>query len=319
MIFEKAVVNTYRGMMYSRCDDTESVKYFSAEDFEGLRIRRYSFKSSMGHNLSGYIYEYEAPREGRLVVFDHGFGGGHRAYMKEIELLARHGYRVFAYDHTGCMESGGDSPNGLSQSLCDLNDCLKAIKSDNEFAGVGISVIGHSWGAFSTMNIPALYPDLTHIVAISGFVSVEEMVKSFFFGILAGYRKAVMTLERESNPIFSGYDARETLMASDVKALLIYSDNDTLCQIKHYNILKEALSSRENITFHLEEGKGHNPNYTREAVEYLGRFSTARSKLLKRRGVGDEEKKKFVDSFDFEKMTEQDMAVWDKIFAHLES
>ena len=114
MIFEKQIVNVYKGMMHTRCDDTETVFYFSPEDFRGLKKAPFNFKSSMGHNLCGYLYEYSEPNESRLIVFDHGMGGGHRAYMKEIEVLARHGYRVLAYDHTGCMESGGESTNGLA-------------------------------------------------------------------------------------------------------------------------------------------------------------------------------------------------------------
>ena len=80
MIFEKQVVNMYRGMMHTRCDDTESVFYFSAENFPSLKAEPYVFSSSMGHTLQGYLYQYEGAKEGRLIVFDHGFGGGHRAY-----------------------------------------------------------------------------------------------------------------------------------------------------------------------------------------------------------------------------------------------
>ena len=133
MIFEKIIVNMYKGMMYNRCDDAETVFYFSSEDFPGLRKEPIAFASSLGHTLHGYLYEYDSAREDRIIVFDHGFGGGHRAYMKEIEKLCKHGYKVFAYDHTGCMESGGETPNGLAQSLCDLNDCINMIKSDERF------------------------------------------------------------------------------------------------------------------------------------------------------------------------------------------
>lgn len=319
MIFEKFIVNMYRGMMYTRCDDTETVYYFSAEDFPGLSAEAYPFSSSAGHLLQGYLYSYEGARQDRLLVFDHGFGGGHRAYMKEIERLCRHGYRVLAYDHTGCMQSGGDSPNGLAQSLCDLNDCLNAIKVDPRFAGLDISVMGHSWGAFSTLNITALHPDISHIVAISGFVSVEEMVKGFFSGLLRGYRKAVMRLERESNPYYSGFSAIDTLAASPTRALLIYSANDRLCCRSHYDALKAALGERENIDFLLVEEKGHNPNYTEAAVSYLAEFSKARESLLRQENLTKEEKERFVSSFDFEKMTEQDETVWERIFAHLDA
>ena len=145
-------------------------------------------------------------------------------------MLAKHGYLVFAYDHTGCMESGGDTPNGLSQSLCDLNDCIRQIKSDERFSSLGIRVMGHSWGAFSTLNISALHPEITHIVAMCGFVSVKDMVATFFAGPLSPYRKAVYELEVASNPVFSQYNAIDSLSTSGVKALLIYSENDMMCK-----------------------------------------------------------------------------------------
>ena len=319
MIFEKAIVNGYKGMIYTRCDDTETAFYFSAEDFPGLKKESYIFKSSLGHSLHGYIYEYDNPIPNRIVVFDHGFGGGHRAYMKEIEMLARHGYRVLSYDHTGCMESGGETPNGLAQSLHDLNDCITAIKADERFAGVDISVMGHSWGAFSTLNISALHPDISHIVAISGFVSVKEMLNMFFSGILKGYVKPVLALEREANPEFVEFNAIESLLASSTKALLIYSDDDKMCRRRHYDLLNEGLKDKENVKCVLVSGKGHNPNYTSEAVKYLGEFAKARAKLLKNKKATKEEKARFVASFDWDKMTEQDAVLWRDIFSHLDN
>ena len=251
MIFEKQIVSAYKGMMHTRCDDTETVFYFSPSGFQGLKVEPHSFRSSLGHTLQGYVYQYDDPIPNKLVVFDHGFGGGHRAYMKEIEKLCKHGFTVFAYDHTGCMESGGETPQGLAQSLCDLNDCISMIKSNESFRGFDISVMGHSWGAFSTLNISALHPEISHIVAMCGFVSVEEMIKTFFSGLMKGYRKAILEFEEESNPIFVKYNAVETLSKSATKALLIYSDNDGMCRRVHYDILKAALEGKENVHFML--------------------------------------------------------------------
>lgn len=319
MIFEKQVLNMYKGMMHARCDDTETVFYFGASDFPGLLAEPFSFAASAGHTLQGYVYSYENAGEGRLVVFDHGFGGGHRAYMKEIERLCRAGYAVLAYDHTGCMESGGDSPNGLAQSLCDLNDCLCAIKKSERFSGRSISVVGHSWGAFSALNIAALHPGITHTVAMCGFVSVEEMIATFFSGIMKGYRKAVLALEQASNPVFSGYNAVRSLKNTKTKALLIYSDNDALCKKRHYDILCKALEGEENVRFLLVKNKGHNPNYTEEALAQLAAFGKARARLLRKKHLTLEEKQAFVASFNFDKMTEQDESVWSEILSHLAS
>ena len=318
MIFEKQVVNGYKSMMHTRYDNTELSFYFSHEDFEGLKREASAFKSSMGHTLQGYLYYYDQFIEDRLIVFDHGLGNGHRAYMKEIEKLCSHGYRVFTYDHTGCMESGGESTNGMAQSLCDLNDCVATIKADERFAGLDISVVGHSWGAFSTLNITALHPEISRIVAISGFVSIEEMMNTFFAGPLKGYRKAVLSLERAANPKFSTYHAVESLANSNVKALLIYSEDDQLCRRAHYDILKEGLENKENVHLLLVQNKGHNPNYTTDAVKLLGKFQKERARFAKKKTT-TEEKQQFLQSYDWHKITEHDEAVWKEIFLHLDN
>ena len=321
MIFEKQVLQTYKSMMYTRCDDTGKAFYFSSDDFEGLHRESYPFTATAGHTLQGYLYHYDNPISDRLIVFDHGFGGGHRSYMREIEQLCRHGFRVFAYDHTGCMESGGATPNGLAQSLADLDDCLRTIKSDPRFAGLTLSVMGHSWGGFSTLNIAALHPEIRHVVVLSGFVSVEVMVNSFFGGLLKGYRKAVLALERESNPNYVNYSAVESLSNTDAKVLLIYSDDDQLCRkTPHYDMLHAALSHKENVRFLLVGGKSHNPNYTQDAVQYLAKYSEDVKKQSKKKLLETEEQKSaFRASYDWKRMTAQDEAVWQEIFRTLDA
>ena len=319
MIFEKQIINMYKGMAYTRCDDNNTAYYFSADDFKGLNSEPYDFDSSRGHRLKGHLYSYDDPISKRIIVFDHGFGGGHRSYMKEIEKLAAHGYLVLAYDHTGCMESGGSDPNGMAQSLCDLNDCISAIKADPRFSGYDISVMGHSWGGFSTLNISAIHQDISKIVVLSGFVSVKRLIDSYFSGIMKGYRKVIMRLEEEANPHFITYDAVESLRSVSTRALLIYSDNDRMCTRAHYDALYNGLKDRDNITFMLTHKKGHNPNYTLDAVEYLGRYIKDKSRLMRNgRLTTDDEKRSFVSSYDWDRMTMQDETVWDKIFNHFD-
>ena len=320
MLFEKQIVNTFRANFLRRCDDTGTAYYFSAADFPGLEAEPFSFPSCKGHELKGYFYHYGNPIPGRIVVFDHGFGGGHRSYMKEIELLCRHGYLVFSYDHTGCMESGGENPNGLAQSLCDLNDCITAIKNDRRFTGLTLSVVGHSWGGFATANIAALHPEIAHVVVLSGFVSVEEMVNTFFSGILKFYRKPIMALERQSNPVFAEYNAVESLSEANTKALLVYSDNDEQCKPNHYRILRDGLADKGHVRMLLVSGKNHNPNYTSDAVEYLDTYSAQVKKLKKKKKLEtDVAKAAFVASFDWDRMTAQDDAVWAEIFKTLDN
>lgn len=317
MLFEKQIVNTFRANFLRRCDDTGTAYYFSAADFPGLEAEPFSFPSCKGHELKGYFYHYGNPIPGRIVVFDHGFGGGHRSYMKEIELLCRHSYLVFSYDHTGCMESGGENIGGFTQSLVDLNDCLTALKATDRCRGLDFSVMGHSWGGFSTLNICALHPDVSHIVVLSGFVSVKKLVESFFSGILKGYRKAILALE--TNPGFFRYNAVESLSGTDAQVLLVYSENDKMVnKAVHFDTLKNGLSHKENIRFLLVENKGHNPNYTEDAVAYLGQYSADVAKKAKKLTTADA-RKAYVDSWDWHRMTAQDETVWAEIFKTLDA
>jgi pimeloyl-ACP methyl ester carboxylesterase len=292
--------------------------YFEVKDFPGLSREEFRFKTKKNHILKGYFYSYPDPKPNRLIVFDHGMGVGHRAYMKEIEMLAREGYLVYAYDHTGCTESEGEHIMGLSGSLADLDACIIAMK-EKGFSSESISVVGHSWGAFSTMNIAALHPEISHVVAMSGFVSVPVMVSTFFAGPLKGYRQAILDLEMRSNPVYAQFNSVESLKTSGVKALLICSDNDTICKPCHYEILKQGLEDVPTVKFLVAKNKGHNPNYTEDAATYVASFGKARAKFARKKKATDQKKADFVASYDWDRMTEQDESVWQVIFEHLES
>ena len=315
MLFDKLIQDKYREVLFSRNDNPYGVFYFSAADFPGLQTRPYSFAAKAGHTLQGWFYHYENPIPGRVVVFDHGLGNGHRAYMKEIEMLARAGYLVFTYDHTGCMESGGDGTNGFGQSLSDLDDCITALKAEPALAGRSFSVMGHSWGGFSTMNIAALHPDITHVVSMSGFVSVERMVCQIFSGLTKCFRKGILTLERQTNPAAMQYDAVSTLKNTAAKVLLIYSaDDSTVSKSHHFDVLQQELANRPNIRFRLEQNKDHSPNYTVDAAAYKGAFFTAFEKATKKRLLNTKEQRSaFMANYDWERMTAQDPDVWKDI------
>ena len=319
MLFEKQIVKMYRSNLYIRNDNAQGIFYFSEKDFPGLHADAYTFKAGAGHDLKGFFYYYDNPIPGRLVVFDHGLGNGHRAYLREVEQLAKAGFLVYTYDHTGCMASGGESTNGFAQSLNDLDHCLNALKKEPALADRKISVMGHSWGGFSTMNICALHPEITHVVSMSGFVSVELMLQQIMAGPLKAFRKPLMALERQVNPDYVGYDARQSLANTDAKVLLIYSEDDkTVRKTLHYDSLYAALSVKENVRFLLVNSKGHSPNYTEDAVAYKDTFFKAFSRAVKKKQLETpQQQKAFMSRYDWYRMTAQDETVWQQITDHL--
>lgn len=320
MIFLKQVEKIYNKQVLTRFKDYGTIYYFSEKDFPGLKKVPFAFKGAQGQKLQGYFYSYPDPIRNRLIIFEHGMGGGHRSYFREIETLAKKGYLVFSYDHTGCMESEGENTRGFSQSLSDLNCCIKALKNVESIKNFDISVMGHSWGGFSSMNIPSIHPDVSHVVSMSGFINVKEMLKQIFFNV-KGFYEYFYAIERKNNPVFSKTDTVESLKKTNTKVLIIHSaDDKTVSKKKHFDVMKEALSENKNISFLLVNGKNHNPNFEGYAVAYKDEFFKTLSKKIKAHQLStDEEKKNFVNSFDWWKMTAQDEKVWDKIFDFLES
>ena len=321
MLFEKQVEKIYRGNLFVRNDNSNGIFYFTAADFPGLHASAFNFKAAAGHDLKGFFYYYDNPIPGKLVVFDHGLGNGHRAYLREVERLAKAGFLVYTYDHTGCMASGGEHTNGFSQSLNDLDCCLRTLKAEPALADRKISVMGHSWGGFSTMNICALHPEITHVVSMSGFVSVELMLQQVIAGPLKFFRKSLMALEQRANPDYVNFDARKSLADAKAKVLLIYSEDDkTVCKAPHYDSLYAALSGKEHIRFLLVKNKGHNPAYTEDAVVYKDAFFKEFSKAVKKKQLETpRQQEEFMARYDWHRMTSQDEAVWKQIMDHLKA
>ena len=221
MFLRKKLEEIYKGTLFARQDIKDEIFYFSSDDFEGLDKKEHSFKNRWGDNIRGYFYTYEGADTDRIVVFDHGLSIGHRSYFREVEKLARHGYTVYTFDHTGCTESEGEGLHGFLGSLSDLDDCLKMLKSD--FPDKTFSVVGHSRGGFSTMNIPAYHPELSHVVAISGFAEIRDMINQLIPSFARKLREHIFSVEANELPDYATACAIDTLKSTNVKALVIHS------------------------------------------------------------------------------------------------
>ena len=110
-----------------------------------------------------------------------------------------------------------------------------------------------------------------------------------------------------------------SLSNTNAKALLIYSENDKLVKKSHYDTLRAGLLSKENIKLMLVKNKGHNPNYTEDAVLYLSEYIAKRNKLsAKKKLATKEQRAEFLALWDWDRMTRQDETVWNEIFECLD-
>ncbi len=319
MIFQNIIINAYKKELLHRYDPDGSVFYYSAMDFPTLSVRDFEFSGQNGQKLKGHFYTDECNiHPEMLVIFEHGMGCGHAAYMREIATIAKKGYTVFAYDHTGTLDSEGEHIGGFTQSLVDLDYAITALKASGEVDGKKIAVIGHSWGGYSSLNIGAFHPDISHIVTLAGFVSVKKMIRTAL-GKLRTYTEAVFETEVNAFGAYALADATLSLRQYRGKVLVVHSDDDNTVPCSHFEEMRVALSDRENIRFLLMTGKKHNPNFTVAAAEYKDNFFTVLTKAKKQKKLKTTaDRKAFSEIWDFDKMTEQDAEFWDTVFKFFE-
>ena len=126
LLLSKLILNLAFG---KRCEGNAKLKYFTADDFEGLNAKSIEFKSNKGQTLRGNIYTHEEIKEYKgLIIFVHGMGGGHLSYTTEINTLVKAGFIVMAYDNTGTCSSEGKNLKGFYQAVIDLNYALKFVE-----------------------------------------------------------------------------------------------------------------------------------------------------------------------------------------------
>ena len=319
MILDKFVVKSYHKRFLKRHDPDGTTFYFSPMDYDGLKEEHFSFPGDKGQRLAGYVYYFGTKRTDRIVIFEHGLGNGHVGYFVEIATLAQRGFTVVTYDHTGTNRSEGEHIRCLAQSLADLRECVKTVESMPEYKDAEISVVGHSWGGFSTMNIAAFCPKIKRVVAMSGFITAHQVLDDVFIGFIKRYRPIVYRMEDDAIPELAGISAVDSLRNSNVSALIIHSKDDPVVNYKHtFEVLERELGDIDRIEFLSVDGKAHKPNCTHEAVRYRKAYAH-QTRLKKRHGMlkTPEQKAEFIKHYDWKLINEQDPEVWDRIVEFL--
>ena len=225
MIYKKAFVN--------RFDDDGIIFYYSYKDFPGLLARPIEFRTPQGYLVKGNIYFYENHDKADLVVFCHGLGGGHRSYMREIELICQQGYEVLSYDNVGCWESEGENIRGLSEAINDLVSCMDFIAGTEGLKDRKLHVIGHSWGGYAAGNILQHRPaNINSVTVISGFASVTTVIYGGDGGKLKMFKNGIIAFERKANPQYADSCSVDSFKDTKAKVLIIHSKDDPVCAIE---------------------------------------------------------------------------------------
>ena len=318
MLFSNIIRKKFDAVL-GRYDGAQAWYYFSPADFPDIRAERFDVKGNHGM-LRGFFYFYGELSRDSLVIFDHGIGAGHLAYFREIEVLARHGYTVYAYDHTGCVNSDGPGILGFAQGANDLDRVITAIKKDTRFGDTPVKVIGHSWGGYAAMNVAPFHPEVTHVVSLAGFLSARALIEQYLPKFVMKYSAEVMDRERKNNPRFADLDARESMRKSNAALLHLQSRDDQKVKFELCTpLLAEALQGRERTQFITVDSRGHDPQRTDAAAAASAEMQKRMDTLIKKKKLGTEsEKRMFRQAQNWDLITQQDPEIWEQILKFLD-
>ena len=157
------IVNHYIKYFVHRYDKEVGIPYYSYKDFKDFKCEDYSFTNSYGINIRYFFYYYENYKPNIIILFCHGMGPGHTAYIAEIEALARRGYKVLTLDFAGCGESGGEYLGSLNKPTRDVIDLINHLNLKEQ-----IILMGHSMGGYTALNTLCLRKEIIGIFYFSG-------------------------------------------------------------------------------------------------------------------------------------------------------
>lgn len=295
----------------ARYDKNPLLKYFTAEDFS-LSATPVSVWKNQIH---GYIYRDERVADGqKLVVFCHGMGAGHAAYMTEIAYFCSQGCTVLALDSKGCGLSLGKSMRGMYEGVRTAVAAIDYAQFCGGLGGYKLFLVGHSWGGYSAL-CAAAERKVDGVVAMSAPVTPVKTLYSATCGILSKPIAALLcpfwaVIEFFNFGFNGNANAARRAQKCGAPVLLIHGGQDATVSL---NTSAYAAANGENITKYLAAGKRHNPYNTVAAEDLLAELS---SKLATARKMSEEEKKFFKD-FDFVAATQEDGEVMNAILSFI--
>jgi pimeloyl-ACP methyl ester carboxylesterase len=293
-----------------RYDKMVGVPYYETSSFPGLKEERYEFINKKGCKVIYFYFYYENYKKDQILLFLPGLSCGHSAYFREINELAKKGYKVLTLDYMGCGESEGKALLSLNTPTSDVLELLNILNIKEE-----ILLVGHSLGGFTVINLMNLRNDFKRAVAISPFISIYNecsyFVKSKFI------LKGILRYEKKVYKDLPNLDNFAYLKSTSDKILFIHSEDDAMVPFPTSTKLVQELNN-PNLSFKIFNNRKHNPNYTDDAVNYMNEvFGKYYSLIKDKKIITDEDKVNYFKDVSLERLTNQDNEIIDLIINHL--
>lgn len=267
--------NLYDNNINKRFESYPPLK-LRVDDFDNLKYQKYTFPSDKGQLLTGYLYHSDGEQRG-IIVFAHGFGGGHNSYLDCIHYFAKNGYYVFAYDATGNDESEGNGVGGFPQGAIDLNYAISFVQNKDEFPDLPIALFGHSWGGYGVCSVLTYHPEVKAVISSCGCNRSSDLFESGGRSEAGNVIYAMMPFVKIHEWIKYGKYATNTAIdgfeASKAAVMIAHSlDDDVILPQYGYNQYYARYQNNPRFSFLLFDDKGHSDFFLDKNNSYKQEF-----------------------------------------------
>ena len=264
-----------------------------------LPREQFSFRSGE-NNLQAYYYPSQNSKG--LVIVVHGFHAGADDYLPIIKTFVDNGYSVFSYDNTGTYGSDGDTMIGMCQTLVDLDNAIKYVKSTPNFYNQPLFLWGHSLGGYAVNSVLALHPSIkacASVAALNSGYNIMSQKATQYAGPIANMGKPVFdAYQRILFGDYVNYDAVKGINSTTIPVVIAHGKTDTIISYDSQSVIsKRALITNPNVIYYETEGAqgGHNEimhsqsalNYREETKRRLEQLKAQKGDDLSREEMVD--------------------------------
>ena len=228
---------------------------------------------SNGYKLMGYYYPNNS---NKLIIVCHGLKSGADDYLPFIKYFVDNGFECFSFNYKGTYESEGNKTVGMSESLVDLDNAIRYIKSNPKFNNKDLYLFGHSWGGFAVCSFLNIHTDIKAVASISGFNDASTIIVDkgiFYGGELASLPKKY--IDRYQEELFSDYlkyTATSGINNTNSKILIAHGSFDMIIDFNSQSIISHHNEFiNKNVSYYIGNSynKGHESIlYSIDAIEY---------------------------------------------------
>lgn len=245
------------------------------DDIDAEKYPREQIYVASGENRISAFY-YQTTNSKGLIVVAPGHRDPNDIKLYEICYFVDNGYSVICFDYTGCYSSSGDSMNGYSQCVYDLDALLDYIEVDEKFQSMPIYLFGHSMGAYAVSAVLQYKHNIKKVIAASGFDTPQEQWQysierytGIFYPIIKPFNTLFINIKYGNDKDLSAIDGINSVT---IPVLIISAEEDIF--YGGYSPLYEKQNEivNPNCTFMLMDTENHNGHYdyflTDAALEY---------------------------------------------------